>query len=214
MKTRIAIFISALLYSALTLAAGEVLNFTAATSTGDVSVVPDLSWSTVPPALSCDATGPSNWAGAKPVSGSVTLPAITESTDYTLNCTWAADTLATLTWTNPTLNTNGTPYNNPQDLIIKYGPAPATFNNSPPPCSAPITCIVVTPPSSTMRTITGFTGVQTVDFVVMARSTGGVISDPSMKATKSFPGVGVQVGRTITITVNPKPNTPTGVTVQ
>lgn len=208
------LFLALFLSPTLAMAAGEVLNFTTATATGDVSVTPSFTWNTVPAAASCNAVGPTNWAGAKAPAGTQALPAINISTDYTLACTWPADSLATLSWVNPTLNTNGSAYTNPQDTVIKYGPSPQTFTNSPPPCTAPVVCLVVADPTSTMRTITGFTSTAVIDFAVFARSTASVMSDPSMKASKTFSGTPLTVTRTITITVNPKPSPVTGVSVQ
>jgi len=79
--------------------------FTAETTTGDAVVTPVLSWSTNPAADSCTASG--DWTGAKLSAGSETLPDIQSSATYILDCFWTTG-MATLTWTPPTTNTDGT----------------------------------------------------------------------------------------------------------
>lgn len=202
----------ALLVASLAAAQTNTLTFTAATTTGDGSVVPALTWSTTPAATGCNATGPANWAGVKAAAGTVTLPAITVNATYVLTCTWSPDTIATLTWTNPTKNTDGSNYTNPQDLWLKYRYGAGTLDVATS-CSAPVTCVVIIPPTSTMRSVTGFTTAGTVNFAMFARNTLGVVSDPSMVASKTFTGIGDMVTRSVAITVNPKPDIVTGLSV-
>lgn len=185
--------------------------FSASTTVGTESVVPVLTWSSN--STGCTASGTPQWTGAKTPSGTQTLPAITQDATYQLTCTWAADNIATLTWTNPTTNTDGSAYTNAQDIQIKYrsttGPLDADTA-----CTAPVTCVVVTPPTSTTRTITGFNTAQTVRFVVVARNTAGVSSVASNEATKTFTGVGASESRTVAITVNARPNPVSSLSVQ
>lgn len=84
------------------------LDFTVQTSTSDGrSIVPRLVWSTTPAAQGCTASGSSTWTGSKAASGDTTLAAIVATTSYSLSCTWPGDTTATITWTPPTTNTDG-----------------------------------------------------------------------------------------------------------
>lgn len=177
----------------------NVLNFTAATSTGVESVVPDLAWSTTPPGATCVATGPTNWAGTKAASGTQTLPALTTSATYGLSCSWAPDTQASVTWTLPTQNTDGTPYADPKDLRLRYRYG----------TTGAFTELVITPPTTTARLVTGFTSAGTVEFFVFARNAADVESAASNRATKTFTGATAPVVRSVLITVNPRPNPPT-----
>jgi hypothetical protein len=102
--------------------AGGVITFTAQTTTGDGTVTPVLTWSTAPAASSCTASG--DWSGAKGAAGTETLAPIMSSATYNLTCTWA-DTTATLTWTAPTKNTDGSNYTDPAGYRIEYGQSEA-----------------------------------------------------------------------------------------
>jgi hypothetical protein len=189
------------------------LTLTAVNTVGNESVIPDLTWSTLPTAASCAATGP-GWTGSKAPMGHEVLPAITTNATFTLTCTWPQDSQATLSWINPTKNTDNSNYTNPQDTIIKYrANSTVGLDNSAPPCTAPVVCVIVTP-SATSRVITGFTTAQTVNFVAMARNTVGVISDPTMAVSKVFTGSGASDVKSISITVNAKPGVITGLGVQ
>lgn len=78
-----------------------------ATSPDGKTLVPKLTWSTAPAATSCAASG--DWSGAKAASGTETLAAVSASKAFTLTCNWPGDTTATISWTGPTLNTDGSP---------------------------------------------------------------------------------------------------------
>jgi hypothetical protein len=211
LKTLLAL---AALLPAGALLAQNTLTLTAQTVTGTESVIPDLTWSTLPTAASCAATGP-GWTGSKAPMGHEVLPAVTTNATFTLTCSWPQDSQASLTWVNPTQNTDGTNYTNPQDIVIKYRPNSTTgLDNSPPPCTAPVVCVIVTPPTATSRVITGFTTAQTVNFIALARNTVGVMSNPSLTASKTFSGSGAQDVKSVSITVNARPNVITGLGVQ
>lgn len=174
----------------------QTLNFAAATSTGTESVVPDLTWSTTPAAASCTASGAGNWTGSKSASGTATLPAITVGATYVLECTWSSDTQAALSWTLPTTNTDGTPYTNPKDLLLRYRYG----------TSGAFTELAITPPTTTTRTVTGLTQAGTVEFFVFARNSQDTLSVASNRATKVMPGAAAPVSRSVAITVNPRPS--------
>jgi hypothetical protein len=97
--------------------AGTVtLRANATSATG--SMVPVLTWSTSPVATSCTASG--GWSGTKAGSGTQTLASINASTSYTLTCSWSAGS-ATVNWTAPTTNTDGTPLTNLAAFRVYYG---------------------------------------------------------------------------------------------
>jgi hypothetical protein len=80
--------------------------------------VPTLTWS-APWASSCTATG--GWTGAKANAGTQTLAAIAASTTYGLDCAAVSDTKATLTWTAPTQNTDGSALTNLAAFNVFHG---------------------------------------------------------------------------------------------
>jgi len=97
--------------------AGTVtLTANATSATGEM--VPRLTWSTSPVATSCTASG--GWSGTKAPSGSLTLQNINASTSYTLTCSWSTGS-ATVNWTPPTTNTDGTRLTNLAAFRVYYG---------------------------------------------------------------------------------------------
>jgi hypothetical protein len=85
------------------------VTFGASVTNANGSLSTRLTWSTTPAANSCTASGHASWTGQKPASGTLDLPAITTSGTYqlSLNCAWPGDTTATVSWTPPTTNTDG-----------------------------------------------------------------------------------------------------------
>ena len=81
------------------------ITFTAKQASATGSLAPVLTWSTTPVASSCTAGGA--WSGTKFASGTETLATITASKSYTLTCVWGNGS-ASLNWTAPTKNTDGT----------------------------------------------------------------------------------------------------------
>lgn len=88
------------------------------------SLAPVLNWVTTPAGATCAASG--GWSGTKPASGSETLPAISVSTAYTLECQWPAVTTGrvAVSVTRPTTNTDGTPLTNLAGYRFLWGPGP------------------------------------------------------------------------------------------
>lgn len=78
---------------------------------GTVTLVSDgknpatLTWNSSPLGATCTAAD--GWNGSKAVSGAEKLASVTKATTFTLSCTWAADDKASLSWTAPTSNTDG-----------------------------------------------------------------------------------------------------------
>jgi hypothetical protein len=185
----------------------NTLTFSASTTTGDGSVVPALTWSTSPAAASCTASGAPNWTGTKAASGTQTLPAITSSATYNLDCTWPGDSIVTFSWTNPTTNTDGSAYTDAKSVRIQYtfgATAPAAISGTAP-CTATSTpaCAEVSMPAS-MRTVTGISQTGTLRGVAQACNQRDQCSVVSNAATKTFTG-NVTVNRSVGITVNPVP---------
>lgn len=171
--------------------------FTAQTTTGTEVVTPVLTWSTNPAADDCIATG--DWVGAKGPSGTETLPDITSSATYNLICTWIGNS-ATLTWTPPTENTDGSLLTDLASYTIYQGNVPG--DRSGPVyagISASVSSYVVEPLS-----LGGYCWVAT------AINSRGIESEFSNEACKIVSEA--DITQSVGITVNPKPNSPTGLT--
>lgn len=180
------------------------ITFAAEVTSGNGSVVPVLTWSTAPTAAGCVASGNPAWAGAKAPAGTETLPAITSSTTYNLSCSWPGDTTATLTWTRPTTNTDGTAYTDPRGFRIYYSQNPADLMTRTP--------VAIDNPNAAEHVMSSLApGVWY--FVVTAINQRDVQSDPSNQVTKTMTSA-VEAVQSIGITVNPVPNPPTNVGVQ
>lgn len=205
---------SLLLAAALALFAGSalgqtpVLTVTPSVTSGNGSLSTRLTWSTAPAAASCVASGHTSWTGAKPSSGAADLPPITMSGTYnlTLVCTWPGDTTATVKWTAPTTNTDGT-------ALAKCPTADTTgaclayFNVYRRVGSADVSTGEVTPvrdPNAVLLAKPNLvTGVHY--FGVEAVNGNGVPSVLSNVGSKTITATATRT-ESVTVTVNPKPS--------
>lgn len=173
-------------------AQAQTLNFTSNVQSGNGSVTPTLTWSTTPAAQSCTASG--DWTGSKAASGTQALAAITSSKTYNLTCTWVGDTTATLNWTAPTTNTDGTAYTDPKGYRIVRGSSSSNL----------ATLLSTTTPAITTYVNNGLSpgtycyGV----YAVNQRDVESVISNVACKTLTAAPSANRSVG----ITVNPQPS--------
>jgi hypothetical protein len=206
-----------LLAVALFLVAGaslaQTLTFTAQTTTGAGSLVPVLTWSTTPAATSCTASGDPSWTGTKASSGTQTLAEITSSKTYMLSCTWPGDTQARLTWVAPTQNTDGSALAKCSSQTVTDQPCLKSYLVS---RGASATALTdsrsVDNKDALGYTWTGLAA-GTHFFGVRAVTAQGVQSDVSNVVSKSI-STTQTVNRNVAITVNPKPNAPTDLTVE
>lgn len=177
-----------------------------------------LTWSTTPAANSCTASGHPSWTGTKAASGAVDLPPITLSGTYslTLNCTFAGDSTATLTWVAPTQNTDGSALAKCAVPVPSSGSCLAGYrfyrrlNNPDLSTNAEVTPALDNP-NATTRAFTGLVA-GTHYFAMEAVNADGVPSVLSNTASKVITGSSTKSAG-VTLTVNPKPNTTT-LTVQ
>lgn len=187
-----------LLLLALPSQAQNVLTFTAEVTSGVESVVPELTWNTIPLADACTASG--DWAGGKAPSGTETLPAITGSATYNIQCEWL-DASATLTWTAPTQNTDGTAYTDPKGFKVYYdmtqGGPYENIND------------IADPNATTHVVFPLIPGAWF--FVATAYNQNDVESDVSGEVMKIL-GLTTET-ESVGITVNPKPASPENLTV-
>jgi len=179
--------------------AQNIIQFTADVTSGVETVVPVLTWDTIPLADDCTASG--DWTGAKGPSGTETLPAISGSATYNIQCDWL-DSSALLTWTIPTQNTDGTAYTDPKGFKVYYdmtqgGPYVNVNDIANPTASTHIVSPLI--PGSWF-------------FVVTAYNQNDVESDVSNEAMKIL-GLTTET-ESVGITVNPKPASPVDLIVQ
>jgi hypothetical protein len=104
------------LFAALPLLAAPTASLTGTVGAGNV---PTLTWACGGDATVATATG--DWTGTKALTGSQTLPAFTDTANYGIRCDSPADTSATLTWTAPTQNTDGTALTNLAGFRVYHG---------------------------------------------------------------------------------------------
>ena len=164
--------------------AGTV-SLTASPSSGTGSVTPKLTWSTNPVATSCTASG--GWSGTKAASGSQTMTTIKANTNYTLTCTWGTGS-ATIAWTAPTKNSDGSALTNLASYKVLYGTSSTSFSKSK----------VVTDPTALSTTIIALTPA-TWYFTVHSVTTTGVESSNSNVASKAV--TGAKAAKTVSVTV-------------
>lgn len=185
------------------------LTFGASVTSANGSLSTKLTWSTTPAASSCTASGHTSWTGTKAASGSLDLPAIALSGTYTLslNCTWPGDMKATVTWTAPTTNTDGTPLAKcaTADTV---GPCLAYFNvyRSTNPRLEGAQVTPVRDPNATTAVFNNLPA-STQYFGTEAVNGNGVPSPMSQIASKVLTGTTTKSAN-VTLTVNPVPNSP------
>lgn len=199
--------------------AQSTVTFTPSVTAGDGTLVTNVTWSTNPPLTAgtpCTATSVPNttqWSGPKAGSGSAPNLTFTADQRLTLACTFPGDSIVTFTWTNPTQNTNGTPYNNPLNVRLKYTFNP-TITTNPSTAAAGETHVDVSQtPASTMRTVTGISQTGTMTANAYAQNTNNVFSGPSNAAMKTFTG-NVVVTQQVDLIVRSVPNVVTGLSLQ
>jgi len=180
--------------------AQNTIVFTAETTTGTEVVTPVLTWSTSPPADGCDASG--DWSGAKGPSGTETLPDITSGATYNLVCSWLDDK-ATLNWTAPTQNTDGSPLTDLDGFKLRRG-----LSSGGPYDQATIDIPDAAETQYVDQPLLG----GTYCYVATAYNLLGIESDFSGEACKDVSsGTDTQ---SVGIVVNPKPSVVTGLSIQ
>lgn len=156
---------------------------------------PEVSWITTPEADTCTPTGVWSGTGDQGASGTATLDRITGTTVIGLDCSWSGDSLAELSWVNPTENTDGTTYDpSTGDTVIVWSQDDIS-NLS---CYDADTANTTTRPGDqTMHTVTSLAPGDW-NFAAYARNSMGVCSEISNVATKTIQGE-VMVSDSVTI---------------
>lgn len=173
----------------MTLLALAFLLFTNANAQNDVDVdvsvngngEPVVTWTPTPEAQSCS----SSWADSvDPLGGMTTLERLstTASTTLSVNCSWQGDSMATLSWENPTENTDGSSYDPTTGETILVWSQEDISGLS---CYDADTVNTTTRPGDqTMHTVTDLEPGDW-NFAAYARDSMGVCSDISNVATKT-----------------------------
>jgi hypothetical protein len=184
-------------------AVAQEVTFGASVTVADETLKTTLNWN-APGASGCEASGHAAWTGAKPASGTEDLPDITLSGTYQLTqmCVFPGNPNVRVSWQKPTTNTDGTALTNLAGYRIHYGTSPDTLRTS-----------VEVPGADTLaHTITGLSpgtwyfGVQSVNSVA-------TVSKVSAPATKTV-SASSQKSAGVSLTVNPVPAAPGGLTVE
>lgn len=193
------------------------ITFGASVTNANGSLSTTLTWSTTPAANSCTASGHASWSGQKAASGTEDLPPITLSGSYTLtlNCTWPGDTTTTVRWTAPTANTDGSALAKCASQTVTSGACLLKFKvlRADSSTGTNQTSQVVNDRNATQFAWTGLP-VGTHWFTVTAINANGVEGDVALpRVSKTITG-SVMKSAGVTLTVNPKPGTVGGLSVE
>lgn len=178
----------------------QTATFTASVTQGPSPLSTTLTWN-VPGATACTAGGAGSvpsWSGNVPTSGTRSLSGIAVDMTLTLSCTGPGK--ATLTWTAPTTNTDGSALTNLAGFTLLYGVSPTAL----------VSTVQVNSATATTHTIDTLAA-GNWSFAVKARSSGGVESANSNVVSKAIAGFSYAGSLAIDVTAVPSP--PTGLTV-
>lgn len=206
------LFLAGLL-SLLTFASAQAATtFNASVTSANGELTTKLTWEST--LTQCVGSGHPEWNGPKPSSGTLQLPTITLSGTYTLTltCSTPAQTSVTLNWVAPTKNTDGTPLA-PCAAATDTGPCLAKYRIYMGPAADMLPNVRDHNfPNSTTATWTDLTP-GTYFFAVQAVNGLGGESDLSNVASKTIAPASTE-SEVVTLTVNPLPAEPTGLTVE
>ncbi len=180
----------------------QTITFTPNQTVADGRLIPVLTWASSPAgATSCTASG--GWTGTKTGSGTETLPEITSSKTYTLTCAWPTTSgTATVSWTAPSLNTDGTPLTDLAGFRVYYGTSQSLLGTSDD-----------APGATTRQRLIDNLAAGTWYFAVRAVNVNGAESANSNIAAKLVGATAQTVSVSTTITIRPVPAAPILTTV-
>jgi hypothetical protein len=144
----------------------------------------------------CAASG--SWTGAKALLGSQTVTNLTTSASYTLTCTRPVRGSASLQWTAPTRNTDGSALTNLSGFRLSYGTTATDLVNS-----------IQIPSATSTSYIVGNLNAGTYHFGVRALASSGAESELSNIVSKVVAASAETRAATRTVTVTtPQPEPP------
>lgn len=180
-------------------AANVAVSLTVSPVTASASVAPTVTW-TATGASICTASD--GWSGTKAVSGTETLPAVTKTTKFTLTCVSGTGP-ATLSWTPPATNSDGSPATGITGYQVMVGADVTNLSRGPLLPATPTTNVVIQAPPGKQF------------FTVRTEQTiGGIALESIDSASVSKTVVADQVAAGATLTFAIVPNPPTNLTVQ
>lgn len=95
--------------ASLSIAHAQTVTVNVSPTSANISGTPTVTWSSSPAGGVCTASG--GWSGSKASSGSQAQASVSKTATYSLSCTWpaipASNGSATVSWTPPTTNTDG-----------------------------------------------------------------------------------------------------------
>jgi hypothetical protein len=156
-----------------------------------------LTWS-APGATTCTASG--SWTGTKATSGTQTITGLTANASYVLTCTKPAVLgSATVKWTAPTTNTDGTPLTDLVGYRLYHSTLPGTIGSGTP--------ITIANPAAVSYLVSGLP--DGLRYFGMQAYTATATSSMSGLATKTIAGTpAVSDAETVAVTVTTQPSAP------
>lgn len=168
----VAIFLTATLFVRIAHAAELPGTFTVTPTSGTSPLSVTISWNVSSFAgATCTASG--SWSGTKALTGSQTVTNLTANASYTLTCARPVRGSASLSWTAPTRNTDGSALTTLAGYRISYGLSPTALTSA----------LQVASPTTTSY-IVGNLDNGTWHFGVRAYTTTGVESELSNIVSK------------------------------
>lgn len=192
---RVAFFLLALLAAGTLCAASVTVSLTVTPTSSAGPIAPTLTWTSTG-AGACTASD--GWSGAKPVNGTELAAAVSKTTKFTLTCSSPTGP-ATLSWTPPTTNSDGTPLTNLSGYQIMSGPSASALARN--------TLIGAPASTATLQSTPGL-----MFFSVRSERADGAESIDSNTVSRTV--VADTAVGSVTLTVAVVPNPPTNLTVQ
>lgn len=174
------------------------LTFTIKPYRGVAPLSVKLTWNAVN-ALGCNASG--LWSGVKPTSGTETI--VTSTKGKVVLACYGATPDAIVSWTIPTLNTDGSTITNLAGFNLFVSTDSGAVNSASP--------IKIENPTATTYTVSGLP-VGMNYFSMQAYNSNGAVSSYTGQVSTDIPAQAIALSRFITITEYP-PEPPTDITV-
>lgn len=193
---KIALALLALLVAGVAQAASVTVSISIAPLASPGSVAPTITWDSTG-AASCIASD--GWTGNKPAAGFETLPLITKTTKFSLTCTSPTGP-ATIRWTPPTTNSDGSALTTISGWQIMIGSSATSLSRGPVINGGTLTSAVIQAPPGTQF------------FAVRTERADGIESVDSVTATMNV--VPDKATGAVTVSIDVKPLPPTNVTAQ
>lgn len=195
--TRFAALIALACCAASVHAQGITVTLTSSAPIGTSPHSHTLAWS-APGATTCTAAG--SWDGTKATSGTQTVTGLTANASYVLTCTKPAVLgSATVSWTRPTQNTDGTPLTDLAGFKLYHGTSAAALASATP--------ITIANPAATSHVVPGLPN--GLRYFGTQAYTATATSYMSATATKTIAGTPAASGAaTVAVSVTAQPNAP------